>query len=67
MTLGGFLASQIKPNNAKAIAMVTTRVKPRGPFYACKHTRTHPRVIVDISAGIPAQDGGCYLAFDSVT
>jgi hypothetical protein len=42
-------------------------VKPRGPFYACKHARTHPRVFVDISAGIPAQDGGCYLALDSVT
>jgi hypothetical protein len=47
--------------------MVTTRVKPRGPFYACKHARTHARVYVDISAGIPAEDGGCYLALDSVT
>jgi hypothetical protein len=34
--------------------MVTTRVKPRGPFYECKHARTHPRVFVDIRAGIPA-------------
>jgi hypothetical protein len=45
----------------------STRVKPRGPFYACKHARTHPRVFVDIRAGIPAEDGGCYLALDSVT
>jgi hypothetical protein len=44
--------------------MVTTRVKPRGPFYACNHARTQPRVFVDISA----EDGGCYLlALDSVT
>jgi hypothetical protein len=35
--------------------MVTTRVKPRGPFYACKHARTHPRVFVDIWARIPAK------------
>jgi hypothetical protein len=42
--------------------MVTTRVKPRGPFYACKHGRTHARVFVDMSAG-----GGCYLALVSVT
>jgi hypothetical protein len=35
--------------------MVTTRVKPRGPFYACKHARTHPRVFVDIRVGIPAK------------
>jgi hypothetical protein len=35
------------------VAMVTTRVKPRGRFYACKHTRTHARVFVDIRAGIP--------------
>jgi hypothetical protein len=34
------------------VAMVTTRVKPRGPFYACKHARTH---FVDIRAGIPAK------------
>jgi hypothetical protein len=47
--------------------MVTTRVKPRGPSYACKYARTHPRVFVDIRAGIPAQDGGCYLVLDSVT
>jgi hypothetical protein len=47
--------------------MVTTRVKPQGHFYACKHARTHARVFGDIRAGIPAQDGGCYLAFDSVT
>jgi hypothetical protein len=46
--------------------MVTTRVKPRGPFYACKHARTHARVLLTFRAGIPAQDGGCYLAFDSV-
>jgi hypothetical protein len=47
--------------------MVTTRVKPRGSFYACKHARTHSRVFVDIRAGIPAEDDGCYLALDSVT
>jgi hypothetical protein len=34
--------------------MVMTRVKPRGPFYACRHARTHPRVFVDIRVGIPA-------------
>jgi hypothetical protein len=48
------------------VAMDMTRVEPRGPFYACKHARTHARVFVDIRAGIPAQDGGCYLALDSV-
>jgi ABC-type uncharacterized transport system substrate-binding protein len=42
--------------------MVTTRVKPHG----C-HARTHPHVFVDIRARIPAEDGGCYLALDSVT
>jgi hypothetical protein len=47
--------------------MVTSRVKPRGPFYACNHARTHPRAFVDIRAGITAQDGGCYLALDSMT
>jgi hypothetical protein len=47
--------------------MVMTRVKPRGPLYACKNARTHPRVFVDIRAGIPAQDGGCYLALYSMT
>jgi hypothetical protein len=47
--------------------MVTTRAKPRGHFYACKHARTHARVFVDIRAGIPAEDGGCYLALDSAT
>jgi hypothetical protein len=31
--------------------MVTTRVKPRGAFNACKH----PCVFVDIRAGIPAK------------
>jgi hypothetical protein len=35
--------------------MVINRVKPRGPFYACKHARTHARVFVDIRAGIPAK------------
>jgi hypothetical protein len=43
--------------------MVTSRVKPRGPFYACKHAR----VFVDISGRNSGQDGGCYLAFASVT
>jgi hypothetical protein len=47
--------------------MVTTRVKPRGPFYASKHARTHPRDFVDISGRNSFQDGGCYLALDSVT
>jgi uncharacterized Zn-finger protein len=49
------------------VAMVTTQVKPRGPFYACKHARTHPRVFVDISGRNSGQDGGCYHASDSVT
>jgi hypothetical protein len=47
--------------------MVMTRVRPRGPFYVCKHARTHPRVFVDIRAGIPAEVGGCHLILDSVT
>jgi hypothetical protein len=42
-------------------------VMTRGPFYACRHARTHQRVFVDIRAGIPVQDGGCYLALDSMT
>jgi hypothetical protein len=42
--------------------MVTTRVKPRGPFHACKHARTHPRVFVDMSGRNSSQDDGCYLA-----
>jgi hypothetical protein len=49
------------------VTMVTTRIKPRGPFYVCKHARTHPRVFIDIRTGIPAQDDGCYLALDLVT
>jgi hypothetical protein len=34
------------------VAMVMTRVKPRGHFYACKHARTHAptRACVDIRA-----------------
>jgi hypothetical protein len=47
--------------------MATTRVKPRGPFYECKHALTHPRVFVDISGRNSGQDGGCYPALDSVT
>jgi hypothetical protein len=36
--------------------------------FLCIETRTYtPRVFVDIRAGIPAQDGGCYLALDSMT
>jgi hypothetical protein len=47
--------------------MVTTRVKPRAPFYACKHARAHHVRFVYISAGIPAEHRGCYLALDAVT
>jgi hypothetical protein len=47
--------------------LVTTRVMSQGPFYACKHARTHTSVFVDISPRIPAEDGGRYLALDSVT
>jgi hypothetical protein len=47
--------------------MVTTRVKPRGPMHANTHVHTHVFNFVDIRAGIPAHDGGCYLALDSVT
>jgi hypothetical protein len=46
--------------------MVATRVKPRGPFYACKHARTHSRVFADISGWNSGQDDGCYLAWGLV-
>jgi hypothetical protein len=32
-----------------------------------QHARTHARVFADVRAGIPAEDGGCYLALDSLT
>jgi hypothetical protein len=42
--------------------MATTRVKPRGPFYACKHARTHACVFVDTEFGPEfRQYGGHYL------
>jgi hypothetical protein len=40
-------------------------VKPRGPFYTCKHARTY---IPTCFSYIPAKiDGGCYLDVDSMT
>jgi hypothetical protein len=36
------------------------------PMHENTHAHTHAPVCVYISVGIPAKDGGCYLALDAV-
>jgi hypothetical protein len=44
-----------------------SKVTPRGPFYACNHTRTNHVLFVYNRDGIPAEHRGCYQALDAQT
>jgi hypothetical protein len=50
--------------NVTPVAMVTTRVKPREPSYACKYACSHV-FLLTFRAGIPAKMV-VVLALDSV-